>query len=56
VDATKNEVGQIVRVAANTSNSFDALIEMRIDAQEIGAVYWNNALITTKNLPYSLNT
>ena len=55
VDATKNEVGQIVRVAANKSNSFDALIEMRIDAQETGAVYWSNTLITTKNLPYSLN-
>lgn len=56
IDSTQNEVGQIVRIAANTNDGFDALIEMRIDAQQTGKVYWNNALISTKNLPYSLET
>jgi folate-binding protein YgfZ len=55
VDAAKNEVGQIVRVAANTSNSFDALVEMRIDAQQSGNIFWNNQPIKTKTLPYSLD-
>ncbi len=53
VDSTKNEVGQVVRVAANTSNGFDALIEMRIDAQQTGNVYWNNTLVSVNPLPYS---
>jgi folate-binding protein YgfZ len=53
LDSTQNEVGQIVRVATNTSNGFDALIEMRIDAQQTGNVYWNNTLVSVKPLPYS---
>jgi folate-binding protein YgfZ len=53
LDSTQNEVGQIVRVAANTSNGFDALIEMRINAQQTGNVYWNNTLVSVKPLPYS---
>ena len=54
VDATQNEVGQIVRVAANKTNGFDALIEMRIDAALAGNVFWNNITISIKDLPYSL--
>ena len=56
LDLSHNEVGQIVRVAPNLANGFDALIEMRIEAQQAGRVYWNNALISNKNLPYSLET
>lgn len=54
VDAMKNEVGQIVRVAKNTNNTFDVLAEMRIDAQQTGDMIWNGVAVTTKNLPYSL--
>ncbi len=54
VDATQNEVGQIVRVAANTKNSFDVLAEMRIDAEKTGDVTWNGVPVTTKSPPYSL--
>ena len=56
MDGTKNEVGQIVRVAANPSGSFDALVEMRIDAKEAGSIYWNDSVVTTKNLPYALES
>jgi folate-binding protein YgfZ len=52
LDATHNEVGKIVRTAPNACNSYDALIEMRIDAQQSGKVFWNNVLIETKALPY----
>ena len=51
---TQNEVGQIVRVAPNLENGFDALIELRIDAQQTGKVFWNTTPITFKALPYSL--
>ncbi len=54
MDSTQNEVGQIVRVAPNLENGFDVLAEMRIDAQHTGEVYWNNVMIKTKKLPYSL--
>ena len=56
LDSNHNEVGQIVRIAPNLANGFDALIEMRIEAQQAGRVYWNNAPISNKNLPYSLET
>jgi tRNA-modifying protein YgfZ len=54
LDVTQNEVGQIVRVSNNPSNGFDALIEMRIDAQQIGNISWNNTPVTIKHLPYAL--
>jgi tRNA-modifying protein YgfZ len=58
VDAAQNEVGQIVRVAANKTNGFDALIEMRIDAALAGNISWNSGAIKIaikfKDLPYSL--
>lgn len=56
MDGAKNEVGQIVRVAANPSGSFDALVEMRIDAKEAGSIYWSNSVVTLKNLPYALES
>ena len=56
LDSSHNEVGQVVRIAPNLANGFDALIEMRIEAQQAGRVYWNNALISNKKLPYSLET
>lgn len=61
LDATQNEVGQIVRVAPNASNGYDALIEMRIDsqktdAQQTGRVFWNQVPISTKALPYNIET
>lgn len=55
-EAGGNEVGQIVRVAKNLENGFDALIEMRIDAQVSGRVFWNDVLVNVKTLPYSLIT
>ena len=54
LDATQTEVGQIVRVAPNASNGYDALIEMRIDAQQTGKIFWNNAPINFKTLPYNI--
>ena len=56
LDSSLNEVGQIVRIAPNIANGFDALIEMRIEAQQAGRIYWNNTLISNKNLPYLLET
>ena len=55
LDATQNEVGQIVRSAPNLAGGFDVLAEMRIDAQQAGNVFWNNQAIITKSLPYSLD-
>ena len=55
LDAAQNEVGQIVRVTPNLSSGYDALIEMRIDAQQKGQVFWNNVLINTKTLPYTID-
>ncbi len=59
LDATQNEVGQIVRVAANATAGYDALIEMRIDsqktvAQQTGKVFWNDVPIDFKTLPYPI--
>ena len=54
LDAAKNEVGQIVRVAPNSTNGFDALIELRIEAKEAGNLTCNEAAITVKDLPYAL--
>jgi folate-binding protein YgfZ len=53
IDAVQNEVGQLVRVAPNTENGFDVLVEMRIDAQQTGENYWNDVKIKLKALPYS---
>jgi hypothetical protein len=53
-DANKNEVGQIVRVAPNTKSGIDALIELRIEAQQNGEVFWQNVAVEFKALPYSL--
>ena len=54
LDAAKNEVGQIVRVAPNTLSGFDALIELRIEAKEAGNMTCNEAAITVKDLTYAL--
>jgi folate-binding protein YgfZ len=54
IDASQNEVGQIVRVAPNLEKTFDVLAEMRIDAQENGSVKWNNVALKFKDLPYTL--
>ena len=50
----QNEVGQIVRVAPN-ADGFDALIELRIDAQQAGKVFWDEMPISFKPLPYALD-
>jgi tRNA-modifying protein YgfZ len=55
LDETQNEVGQFVRVAPNLQDGFDVLVEMRIDAQQIGNTVWNTNQIMTKNLPYSID-
>ena len=54
LDAVKNEVGQIVRVAPNATNGFDALIEVRIEAKEAGNMTCNEVAITVKSLPYTV--
>ena len=54
LDAAKNEVGQIVRVAPNMSNGFDALIELRIEAKEAGNLTCNDVAIRLKDLPYAV--
>jgi folate-binding protein YgfZ len=54
VDNTQNEVGQIVRVAPSPTSGYDALIEMRIEAQASGHVQWQDAVVRFKDLPYSL--
>ena len=54
LDATQNEVGQIVRVAPNALSGFDALIELRIEAKEAGNMTCNYAAIRLKDLPYAV--
>jgi tRNA-modifying protein YgfZ len=54
MDANHNEVGQIVRVAPNAAGGFDLLAELRIEAQQAGPVFWNDQLLISKALPYSL--
>ena len=54
LDANKNEVGKIVRIAPNLQGNFDALIETRIDAKEAGNLTCLESSITFKNLPYTL--
>jgi tRNA-modifying protein YgfZ len=54
LDSTQNEVGQIVRVAPNDTNGFDALIELRIEAKEAGNLTWDEAAIGLKDLPYAV--
>lgn len=54
LDAAGNETGQIVKVAPNLDNGFDALIELRIEAKETGNIVWNNAPVTFGTLPYNI--
>ena len=54
LDTANNEVGQIVRVAPNNLSSFDALIELRIEAKEAGNMTCNEVAITLKSLPYAV--
>ena len=54
LDASENDVGQIVSAGANFADGFDALIEMRIEAKESGNVSWNSYPIKFKTLPYTL--
>ena len=54
LDAAKNEVGQIVRVAPSATNGFHALIELRIEAKEAGNLNCKDAAITLKDLPYAV--
>jgi tRNA-modifying protein YgfZ len=53
-DTNKNDVGQIVRVAPNSKNGSDVLLELRIEAQQNGEVFWQDDAIEFKTLPYSL--
>ena len=54
LDSANNAVGQIVRVAPNTLNSFDALIELRIEAKEAGNITYKDVAVTFKDLPYKI--
>ena len=53
-EATRNEIGQLVRVAPNLENGFDVLAEMRIDAQQAGSLFWHDVPIKIKTLPYKI--
>ena len=53
LNATHNEIGQIVRAAPNVAGYFDALIELRIEAKEAGNLNFNGIGIKIKDLPYS---
>ncbi|HAJ70907.1 MAG TPA: folate-binding protein, partial [Methylophilaceae bacterium] len=54
LDQNKNEVGQIVRLVPNNNAGVDMLVELRIDAQQTGTIYWQDKLLSFKELPYSL--
>ncbi|MDX1915119.1 MAG: folate-binding protein YgfZ [Methylophilus sp.] len=53
-DHSKNEVGQIVRLVPNNNAGVDMLVELRIDAQQTGTIYWQDKLLSFKEIPYSL--
>lgn len=55
LDLTQSEVGQIVRIAPNLTGSYDALIEIRIEAKQAGNITWKTYPITFGTLPYNLN-
>ncbi|WP_020168763.1 MULTISPECIES: CAF17-like 4Fe-4S cluster assembly/insertion protein YgfZ [Methylotenera] len=55
LDATNNDIGQIVRIAPNDEAGFDALIELRIEAKQAGNLTWQDSAINIKPLPYALN-
>jgi len=55
----ESEVGQIVRAAPNLTTgvgtlSFDALIEVRVEAKLVGDITWQSAPVTFRDLPYSV--
>jgi tRNA-modifying protein YgfZ len=55
-DVNQNEIGQVVRVASNAYNQFDALVELRIESAIAGNVFWNHIAIKFNDLPYSLES
>jgi len=55
-DATQSEIGQIVRVANNAQNKFNALVELRIESAIAGNLFWNNTAIELNDLPYSIES
>ena len=55
LDNANSDVGQVVRVAPNQAGTFDALLELRIEAKQAGNLTWNNAAIHIKPLPYPLD-
>jgi len=52
----QQEVGQIMRVAPAPEGGVDVLVELRIEAQTSGKVYWQTQALAFKPLPYSLTT
>jgi hypothetical protein len=55
-DASKNEIGQFVRVANIAENQFDALVELRIESAIAGKVFWNQTTVNFNALPYNLES
>jgi tRNA-modifying protein YgfZ len=53
LDASNNDVGQIVRVAPNLQNGFDLLTELRLEAQQNSTIFWQSNPIVFRSLPYS---
>ena len=50
-----NEViGKIVRSAPAPLGGFDVLAETRLEALELGNIYWREFALNIKTLPYSL--
>jgi len=54
MDDNGSEVGQIVKVAPNLAGGFDALIEIRIEAQATGNIFLDTHSVTFGELPYRL--
>ncbi len=54
MDGNGSEVGQLVKVAPNLTGGFDALIEIRIEAQATDNIHWNTFPVKFGQLPYRL--
>lgn len=47
-------IGKIVRTAPAPIGGFDVLAETRLEALELGNIYWREHVLNMKNLPYPL--
>ena len=54
VDANKQAIGKIVRCAPSIEAGFDVLVECRLENLVQDSIYWNDAALIIKPLPYAL--